>query len=316
MALAILDAGRQVDVVKRLLADKRSANTRRAYEHDLQDFFMTVTGALATPDNVQDFLSLNRGQGNAAVMDYKAELLERGLAEATVNRRLAAVRSLVNCARLLGVTDLEIEVEGEKVQSYRDTRGVSVDAVRAMLGRCNLATLKGLRDYALLRLLWDNALRRAEVSRLNVEDFDAQAQRLAILGKGKGTQQVWVDLSERTAAAICAWLEARERGNSESVTQTEALFVAVDNASAGARLSTTGIYKVVRDYAQQAGIERTVSPHRIRHSSITAALEVTNGDVVAVQRLSRHSKVETLMVYNDNRIAQQGKVTNLLAKLA
>jgi len=316
MALAILDAGRQVDVVARLLADKRSENTRRAYKHDLQDFFATMTGAPATPENVQGFLSLNRGQGNAAVMDYKAELLERGLAEATVNRRLAAVRSLVNCARLLGVTDLEINVEGEKVQSYRDTRGVSVDAVRAMLGRCNLATLKGLRDYALLRLLWDNALRRAEVSRLNVEDFDAQAQRLAITGKGKGTQKAWVDLSERTAAAIRAWLEARERGNPGSVTQTEALFVAVDNASAGARLSTTGIYKLVANYAQQAGIERTVSPHRIRHSSITAALEVTNGDVVAVQRLSRHSKVETLMVYNDNRIAQQGKVTNLLAELA
>jgi len=202
------------------------------------------------------------------------------------------------------------------VQSYRDTRGVSVDAVRAMLGRCNLSTLKGLRDYALLRLLWDNALRRAEVSRLNVGDFDAEARRLAILGKGKGTQKVWIDLSERTAAAICAWLEARERGNSESVTQTEALFVAVDNASAGARLSTTGIYKLVANYAQQAGIERTVSPHRIRHSSITAALEVTNGDVVAVQRLSRHSKVETVMIYNDNRLAQQAKVTNLLAELA
>ena len=316
MALAILDAGRQVDVVARLLADKRSENTRRAYRHDLADFFATMTGAPATPENVQGFLSLNRGQGNAAVMDYKAELLERGLAEATVNRRLAAVRSLVNCARLLGVTELEIDVEGEKVQSYRDTRGVSVDAVRAMLGRCNLSTLKGLRDYALLRLLWDNALRRAEVSRLNVEDFDAQAQRLAITGKGKGTQQVWVDLSERTAAAICAWLEARERGKPGSVTQEAALFVAVDNASAGARLSTTGIYKLVRDYAQKAGIERIVSPHRIRHSSITAALEVTNGDVVAVQRLSRHAKVETVMVYNDNRLAQQAKVTNLLAELA
>jgi hypothetical protein len=72
MALAILDAGRQVDVVARLLADKRSENTRRAYRHDLADFFATMTGAPATPDNVQDFLSLNRGQGNAAVMDYKA----------------------------------------------------------------------------------------------------------------------------------------------------------------------------------------------------------------------------------------------------
>ena len=315
MALAILDAGRQVDVVARLLADKRSENTRRAYKHDLQDFFATMTGAPATPENVQGFLSLTRGQLNAAAMDYKARLLNRGLAEATINRRLAAVRSLVNCARLLGVTDSEIDVEGEKVQSYRDTRGVSVDAVRAMLRRCNLSTLKGLRDYALLRLLWDNALRRAEVAALNVADFDAQARRLAITGKGKGTQKVQMDLSERTAAALSAWLQARREHQGE-LTPEAALFVAVDNASAGARLSTTGIYKLVSSYAKQAGIERTMSPHRLRHSAITAALEATNGDVVAVQRLSRHAKVETVMIYNDNRLAKQAEVTNLLAELA
>lgn len=315
MALAILDAGRQVDVVARLLADKRSENTRRAYERDLNDFFATMTSAPATPENVQGFLSLTRGQLNAATMDYKARLLNRGLAEATVNRRLAAVRALVNCARLLGVTNSEIDVEGEKVQSYRDTRGVSVDAVRAMLGRCNLSTLKGLRDYALLRLLWDNALRRAEVAALNVADFDAQARRLAITGKGKGTQKVQIDLSERTAAALSAWLQAR-RENQGELTPEAALFVAVDNASAGARLSTTGIYKLVGNYAKQAGIERTMSPHRLRHSAITAALEATNGDVVAVQRLSRHAKVETVMIYNDNRLAKQAEVTNLLAELA
>jgi len=58
-----------------------------------------------------------------------------------------------------------------------------------------------------------------------------------------------------------------------------------------------------------------MSPHRIRHSSITTALEVTNGDVRKVQKLSRHSNLNTLMIYDDNRINHQGGITDLLDSL-
>ena len=58
-----------------------------------------------------------------------------------------------------------------------------------------------------------------------------------------------------------------------------------------------------------------MSPHRIRHSGITEALEVTGGDVRAVQKLSRHAKLETLMVYDDARTNDQQKVTELLAAM-
>jgi integrase/recombinase XerC len=304
-----------VDVMARLLADKRSENTRRAYRCDLNDFFTTVTGSEATPEKVQEFLNLSRGEANRVVLEYKAELLERGLAEATVNRRLAALRSLVSYARVLGAVDWELDVSGEPVTTYRDTRGVTPADIRAILAGCNLATLKGKRDYALLRLLWDNALRRGEIVKLNVGDFDAQARRLAILGKGKGSQKEWIDLSARTAQALSNWLQARREAYGD-MNPADALFVAVDNATGGARLSTTGVYNLVRDYSAEAGIDRTMSPHRIRHSSITAALEATNGNVVAVQRLSRHAKVETVMVYEDNRRAYQAEVTNLLAAMA
>lgn len=305
----------RVDVMARLLADKRSENTRRAYRCDLNDFFTTRTGSEATPEQVQEFLNLSRGQANRVVLEYKADLLERGLAEATVNRRLAALRSLVSYAKVLGAVDWELDVPGEPVTTYRDTRGVTPADIRAILSGCNLATLKGKRDYALLRLLWDNALRRGEIVKLNVGDFDAQARRLAILGKGKGTQKQWIDLSERTVQALFNWLQARREAYGD-MNPTDAFFVAVDNATGGARLSTTGVYNLVRDYSAEAGIDRTMSPHRIRHSSITAALEATNGNVVAVQRLSRHAKVETVMVYEDNRRAYQAEVTNLLAAMA
>jgi integrase/recombinase XerC len=71
----------------------------------------------------------------------------------------------------------------------------------------------------------------------------------------------------------------------------------------------------VQGYCRQAGIEKPMSPHRIRHSSITAALDVTEGNVRKVQKLSRHSNLDTLMVYDDNRTKDQLEISDLLADL-
>ncbi|MFM6397850.1 tyrosine-type recombinase/integrase, partial [Planktothrix sp.] len=69
------------------------------------------------------------------------------------------------------------------------------------------------------------------------------------------------------------------------------------------------------EFCQKAGISKPMSPHRIRHSSITAALDATGGDVRRVQKLSRHHDLNTLMIYDDNRKNAQGEITNLLDDL-
>ena len=81
------------------------------------------------------------------------------------------------------------------------------------------------------------------------------------------------------------------------------------------RLCTQSIYDIVSDHCQDAGISKTMSPHRVRHSAITAALEATGGDVRRVQKLSRHSSLNTLLIYDDNRKNHQGEVTDLLDSL-
>jgi hypothetical protein len=82
------------DVLAQLLADKRSLNTRRAYERDVAQFFKFMTGKEVTPDLVLEFLHLERTQAVSVVLKYKASLIQKGLKEATVNRRLAAIKSL------------------------------------------------------------------------------------------------------------------------------------------------------------------------------------------------------------------------------
>lgn len=298
------------DLLQALLNDKRSPNTRRAYERDLRDFFQVIAGQEPSQQLVSEFLGLERFTAIALVLKYKSHLVERGLAEATVNRRLCALRSLVSYAQRVGKCSWSLEeVEGEKSRAYRDTAGVDPATYQRVLATCDRASVKGARDYAILRLLWDNVPRRNEVSRANVSDFDPDAKTLLILGKGRGTEKVAIDLSGATVQAIVDWLQVRS-----PYIPADPLFICLDNASRGHRLSGNAIYELVRAAAVVAGMSKILSPHRVRHSGITTALELSNGDVRRVQKLSRHAKADTVLIYDDNRVNHQKSLTELLSK--
>jgi integrase/recombinase XerC len=299
----------QRDLLAELLADKRSPNTRRAYAKDLKDFFYSTAGVEPSAALISEFLGLERFTAIALVLQYKAQLIEKGLSEATVNRRLAAIKSLVKYAQKVGkcLWSLE-EVKGERLQSYRDTTGVDQATYNKLLQQCDRSTLSGKRNYALLLLLWANVLRRSEVTQCNVADF--AEQRLRILGKGRGTQAEQVSLSKAVAEAIGTWLQAR--GDCQP---DEPLFISLSNASYGHRLTGNSIYNLVCETAIAAGISKHMSPHRVRHSGITAALDATGGDVRRVQKLSRHKNVQTLLIYDDNRQDSQGEISEMLSDL-
>ncbi|MUH00627.1 tyrosine-type recombinase/integrase [Scytonema sp. UIC 10036] len=302
-----------IDVLALLLEDKRSPATRRAYEGDINHFFNTMLHSPPTRDNMKDFLSLSQVQANALVMKYKSIMVQSGLKEATVNRRLAALKSLVRYARKVGQCNFTLEdVEAEKVKQYRDTTGITQEEFKKVLGKIDRDTQLGKRDFAILLLLWTNALRRGEVSKLLVKDFDYSSRSLWILGKGKGTSKERVELPKVTADAIAAWLSTR---SASSLTGDSPLFSALDFHNLGHQLCGDMISKIVQKYCKAAGINKQMSAHRIRHSSITTALDQSGGDVRKVQKLSRHAKIETLMIYDDNRLCVQGELSDLLADL-
>ena len=294
---------------ERVLGDwlntKRSHHTRRVYQRDIDNFLADLNLELGK------FLSLDRHGAYALVSRYKGELVTKGLKSATINRRLAAIKSLVAFSYNCGHSDFMLEsVKGEKLSAYRDTSGVDPETFKRVLGGIDRGTLKGIRDYALLLLLWSNALRRSEVSKASIADFDPVAKTLRIFGKGRGNNSEIVSLGTGTVTAIMAWLEARGEHDPD-----KALFVSVNPGYKDGRLCTQAIYNIVSDRCKDAGITKVMSPHRIRHSSITAALEATGGDVRRVQKLSRHSSLNTLLIYDDNRKNHQGEVTDLLDSL-
>jgi integrase/recombinase XerC len=288
------------DILADFLRLKISANTRRNYSKAIADFCLRTYKCEVSNDLLTQFLSLHQSEAVYQVLQYRQLLIEAKLAPSTINIRLSALKSFVDYARQVEQCRFNLaDVNCLKVESYGDTTGIAVAGFREMLQIPDRSTIKGIRDYAILRLLWDNALRRNEICRLDVGDFDKSGQ-LSILGKGK-IQKSQIDLSPATTIAISQWLATRDDYRSD-----HPLFTSLDRRSKGHRLDGSTIYRLViyrlvREFSAAAGIDKIVSPHRIRHSAITAYLDASDGNIRAAQGLSRHANLNTLNRYDDNR---------------
>lgn len=281
----------------------RNPRTLAAYRADLESF-RAFSGAASTGEASSRLLAGSHGEANGTALAYKAHMTDHGLQAATINRRLAALRSLVKLANTLGMVPWMLSVENVRAQAYRDTRGPGRDGFRSMLDAAQAQRgPKALRDVVLLRLLHDLGLRRGEVVGLDVADLDLAESRLFILGKAR-SQKEPITLPEPTKAALAAWLEVRG-------TEAGPLFLNFDRAKKGSRLTGTAVYYIVSGFGAEAGL--TVRPHGLRHLAITSALDLTKGDVRAVQRFSRHKDVRVLSTYDDNRQDLAGEVARLVA---
>jgi len=281
----------------------RAETTVRAYRLDLEGWADWLG---RTPSQaVEDLLALDAGEANALGMAYRASLLERKLSPATINRRLAALRSLVDAARTVGLVTWTLSVSGVKAQAYRDTRGPGVSGYRSMLAAVAGDDAQSRRDRALLGMLYTMALRRAEAIALDLEDLDLAGSRAWIVGKGRTEREV-VSIPPQTLEALRLWLEVRGSASGP-------LFVSLDRRHGGELIRPTlnAVTRRVREIGEAAGLK--VSPHGLRHAGITRALDLTGGDARRVRALSRHAKIETLMLYDDARRDAGGEVAALLA---
>jgi integrase/recombinase XerC len=238
-------------------------------------------------------------------LHYRNHLHERGMAAATINRRLAALRSMVALAQTIGMATFELKIPGVKAQSYRDTRGPGDDGFHRMLDTLTgRGDQKAIRDHAILRLLHDLALRRGEVVSLDLAHV--RGAFVDVLGKGRGTRQP-LEMPKVTLDAVAQWVAMRGG-------EAGPLFTNLDRARKGGRLTGTSVYRIVKGIGEDAGLD--VWPHGLRHLAITTALEVKSGNVRAVRDFSRHADVRTVMLYDDNRTSQQGEIAALVAGYA
>jgi integrase/recombinase XerC len=283
----------------------RSPHTLDAYARDLAAF-ARFAGEARPEAALSRLIRGTAGEGHAVLQDYRAHMVDAGLTPATVNRRLAAVRSVLKFARSRGLMAWSPEIEGVKVQTYRDTAGPGLGGTRAMLARAKAQEpVKAARDVALIRLMFDLGLRRGEVAGLDVGDIDRDGRKLWIKGKGRA-QKESRSLPAPTLAALSAWLAVRSK---IAAAGEAALFIGFN--AGGGRITGRGLYRVISELG--AGVGLKTRPHGLRHASITAALDANNGDVRAVQQHARHASPQTTMRYDDNRRDLAGQVAVSLA---
>lgn len=317
--ITIVDSSREIttDVVRlptddlwaEFLKLQISPETKETYAAAIANFCQFANPEFEIDLAIGWFLKLPRREALWVVLKYKAQLQDEGFAPSTINVRLSAIKSLTNYARKLEQCDFHlVDVKGVKAQTYRDTSGVSSEVFKLIIDTLDRSTVMGKRDYAILRLLWDNALRRGEVAGVSIGDF--RDGKLWIKGKGR-MQRESVDLSAKSIAAIEDWLGVRGSENG-----LDPLFIALDRKCFGMRLSGRSIDRILKRTAEKAqATTKILSPHKIRHSSITAVLDATNGDVRRVRKFSRHKKVETVIIYDENRLRDQGDLTDLISDL-
>jgi integrase/recombinase XerD len=224
---------------------------------------------------------------------------EPPLANASVARAVIAVRSLHRFAAAEGLTgeDPARSIRPPK-PPRRLPKALSLEQVQAMLEVPSTDTDVGLRDAALLELLYGTGLRISEAVALDVDEVHrllrtSDAERPAGLRVlGKGSKERIVPVGSYARAALDAYLIRGRPGLTANGRGTPALFV----NTRGGRLSRQSAWGVLRSVAEKAGITAEVSPHTLRHSYATHLLD-GGADIRVVQELLGHASVTTTQIY-------------------
>lgn len=284
----------------------RSPTTRKAYGSDLENFahYLRVDGPTQA---ITQLLAAGAGPANAIVLKYRNYLREKGHAPATINRRLATLRSATKLSRMLGHITWSLEVEGFANEAYRDTRGPGLEILQTLFQTVEVRRdPKGLRDYAICHLLFDLGLRRGEVVDLDVDCLSDKG--LSILGKGRLVRET-LTVPATTQAAIVAWLKAHPSSKG-----TSPMFIRLDSGGKGERLTGHGLYVILQAWGGLIG-SKELHPHGIRHTAITEVLNQTNGNLRIGQSFGRHKNANTTARYDDARHDHRGNAAETIANL-
>jgi site-specific recombinase XerD len=265
-----------------------NANTRRAYRNDLQEF-MTFVG-ISAPAEL-------RLVTRAHILAWRADLERRELAGSSIRRKLAALSSLFEyLSNANAVTHNPVKgVRRPKVESYEGKTPALGDAqARHLLKLPAGDDLKARRDRALLSLLLHHGLRREELSTLAVHDIQLRRGVPHLRVHGKGSKVRNIPLHPATQGLLADYLEASGHAQEKSAP----LFRPVRNNRTGkldGTLSGDGIYKLVRSYAKQLGVE--IGAHALRATAATNALE-HEADIAKVQEWLGHANIATTRLYD------------------
>lgn len=264
-----------------------SPHTRSAYARDLAQFLGFVQTQLG--EKTVAPMRIDR----TVIRAFLGFLHRKGYARRTIARRFAAIRSLFHHLCKQGRLDANPTLYISTPQyDHRLPRFLEPSHVEALMQLPDQTQPLGVRDTAILELLYGTGMRLSELVGLDVRSIDEAEERIRVRGKG-GKERI-VPLSGHALAAMRRYLAVRPRllaAAPDHPHHESALFVNRD----GRRLTGRGVQNMVAKYGARLGPSR-LSPHVLRHSTATHLLDA-GADLIAVKELLGHERLSTTQVY-------------------
>lgn len=270
-------------------------NTLESYGRDLRQY-----SEFLETDDEGDLDTVSR----TTIVNYLMYLQSQGKATATIARRLAALKAfyqfLVREKRI--PSDPTANLESPKLEK-RLPKVLSVQEVERLLGQPDANQAAGTRDRAMLELLYATGIRVSELVSLNEEDVNLEMGYIRCAGKG--SKERIVPLGSLAIQSCREYLGgARQRLVRDR--EERALFV----NHHGHRLTRQGFWKIVKKYAEDAKIDKEITPHTLRHSFATHLLE-NGADLRSVQEMLGHADISTTQIYTH---VTKGRLKEVYAK--
>lgn len=259
-----------------------SANTRQAYERDLRLFCKTLGFK-----NSDALVNVSREQ----ITGYMTQLKEKGLAAATIARKLAAIKAFYRFMTAEGYMDANpAEVVEAGTKGIKLPRVLSEAEVVRLLNQPDITTADGFRDRTMLEVLYATGMRVSELINLTLERVDLNMKY--IIAFGKGSKERIVPLGSVAAEFLQQYLEKVRPKLTHAGRNTNIVFLAFG----GHELTRQRFWQIIRAYGRKANINKVLTPHILRHSFATHLLD-NGADLRSVQELLGHSDISTTQIY-------------------
>ncbi|HSM58518.1 MAG TPA: site-specific tyrosine recombinase/integron integrase [Candidatus Sulfomarinibacteraceae bacterium] len=261
-----------------------SENTVAAYKNDLNQFLHFLT---SEHSNVERWREI----GDALLQDYVQHMRDQPYASSSVARKVAAIKSFFKFLAEQNVVDANPaqDVDSPKVKKRLPQTLAAEDVESLLAAPAQERTPKGLRDKALLNLLYATGMRVTEIVSLKLQDLDLE--KSALYCPGKDGQARMLPYDERTGQILTEYL-AEGRPHLVKREEESALFL----NHRGQQLTRQGLWLIIKAYAKEADLTADVTPHTLRHSFAAHKLE-SGADLQRVQQLLGHANISTTQIY-------------------
>lgn len=269
----------QVKFLTYLAVEKGLApNTLASYERDLKKYFHAMQGR--DPDEISP----------SDVTAFLTSLSGAGIAAPSIARNLAAVRGFHKFLQLDGLAQSDPTVNLETPRGWkRLPKSLSMFEVDALLAQPDVSTLLGLRDKAMLELLYATGIRVSELVGLRLQDLNLERGFLVVIGKG--SKERAVPLGDAAAGAVRSYVE---RARTLLLQGMDSDFLFISSRRRG--ITRQMFWERIKLHARTAGITSSISPHTLRHCFATHLLD-NGADLRAVQAMLGHSDISTTQIY-------------------